>query len=381
MQRRKFLALAGGGIILAAGGGALGYKITRTPVAAGEPWRLAGSAYSEPRKKALSYAILAPNPHNQQPWIADLSEDETVVIRPNLEKMLPHTDPFNRQITIGFGCFLELLTMAAAADGYRLDTELFPDGQNENALDDRPILRAKFIEDSSLRPDPLFAQVLNRRSYKDPFDLEKMVSDETLAKISSATNEPTSVGFTNEPARVAELRQLAEEGSRIEMYTPRTHKESIDVLRIGAVEVNANPDGIDLTGPLFEALKMFGQISREELEKIGSAQFEQGKDGVLEPPRSAQAFMWLTTAGNDRQKQIAAGRDWIRLNMAATAEGVAFHPLSQTLQEYPEMRELYTTVHDKLAAEGHTVQMLVRLGYAPTTIPPSPRWPIDAKIA
>jgi heterotetrameric sarcosine oxidase gamma subunit len=33
-----------------------------------EPWRRAGQSLGDPRLDALAYAILAPNPHNRQPW-------------------------------------------------------------------------------------------------------------------------------------------------------------------------------------------------------------------------------------------------------------------------------------------------------------------------
>ena len=52
--------------------------------------------YTEPRKRALSYAILAPNPHNRQPWLVDLSQQDLIVLHIDSDKMLPHTDPFNR---------------------------------------------------------------------------------------------------------------------------------------------------------------------------------------------------------------------------------------------------------------------------------------------
>ena len=91
------------------------------------------------------------------------------------------------------------------------------------------------------------------------------------------------------------------------------------------------------------------------------------------------AYAALTSLGNERTDQIEAGRRWLRLNLAATSHGLALHPVSQCLQEYPEMRQHYARAHELLAPEGHTVQMLGRLGYGPTT-PPSPRWPLEAKI-
>ena len=92
------------------------------------------------------------------------------------------------------------------------------------------------------------------------------------------------------------------------------------------------------------------------------------------------AFVWLTTAGNTRRTQLAAGAGWVRLNLATTAAGLALHPVSQSLQEYPEMAPLLHEVHDLLdAGPGERVQMLGRLGYGPTT-PPSPRWPLESRI-
>ena len=74
MKRRKFLKVVGtAGVIVAAGG--VGFVVTRTPTDALAPWEDAGSMYADPMRRALSYAILAPNPHNRQPWLVDLKSD------------------------------------------------------------------------------------------------------------------------------------------------------------------------------------------------------------------------------------------------------------------------------------------------------------------
>ena len=99
LSRRNVLALVGGGTIVAASSFA-GYAVARAPRSALAPWDAAGT-YAEPRARALSYALLAPNPHNRQPWVVDLSSPDEVVLYVDTERMLPHTDPFNRQITIG----------------------------------------------------------------------------------------------------------------------------------------------------------------------------------------------------------------------------------------------------------------------------------------
>ncbi len=377
LTRRKMIFLVGGGAVLAAGG-AFGHAATRTPKTAHLPWELAGS-YPDPRMRALSWALLAPNPHNRQPWLADLSQEGVITLYADTDRLLPHTDPFNRQITIGLGCFLELLRMAAAQDGYRAETVLFPQGSNSGKLDERPIARITLTADTSVERDPLFAHVMNRRSNKEPFDTTRPVAPDLIAKLAAAARNGTRFGGTVETAEVNEWRALTREALRIEVETPHTFQESVDLFRIGRHEVDANPDGIDFTGPLFESLRMTGQFTREAAADPSNFAYKSGLDAVFANTDTAMGHVWLVTADNTRQTQIATGADWLRVNLAAAVEGLGFHPLSQALQEFPEMAEPYRKVHERLAGEGGTVQMLSRIGYGPS-VGKSPRWPLESKL-
>ncbi len=378
MNRRKFLSLTGGGVIVAASA-SLGAIATRSPAAALAPWDQAGVLYAEPRKRALSYAILAPNPHNRQPWLVDLSTPDTVILTVDTDRLLPHTDPFNRQITIGLGCFLEVMVMAAAEDGYAVDLDIFPEGADAAALDGRPVAVATFRTDPTVQKDPLFGHVMQRRSNKEPFDMTRDVSAQTVPMIAEAAQHGSRVDGSTTPDSIATLRQLTTEALMIEIDTPHTFKESVDLFRIGKAEIEANPDGIDFSGPMFETLGALGLMTREGTLDTGSVMFEQGKAAVLENTQTAMGHLWQVTPGNSRIDQINAGRDWVRLNLAATSLGVAMQPLSQALQEYPEMADHYARIHAMLAREGETVQMLCRLGYG-ITIDRSPRWPLEAKL-
>lgn len=375
MNRRNFLKLAGGGVILAAGGTGL-FSATSTPRKALAPWDQAGS-YPDPRMHALSYAILAPNPHNRQPWIVSLDGDDALTLYFDTDKQLPHTDPFDRQLTIGLGCFLELLRMSAENAGYRVETELFPEGTAPEGLDTRPIARATFVK-ATTTTDPLWAQVMNRRSNKEPFDTTRVLTETSVQRILPVARF-ASLGGSISSKDIAFWRGLTSEALRLEIETPHTYKESVDLFRIGKAEVNANPDGIDFSGPMFEAMARVGFMTRETTLDQSSTAYREGIKAVLANTETAMGHLWLVTQGNTRHDQIAAGADWLRVNLACTAEGLGFQPLSQAIQEYPEMDAFYRLTHERLAPNGGTVQMLARIGYGPK-LAPSPRWPIESKI-
>lgn len=375
MSRRKTLALLGGGLVLAAGTG-VGLRATRSPDAALAPWAQAGQ-YSEPRMRALSYAILAPNPHNRQPWQVDVSVPNEVTLYVDTNRLLPHTDPFSRQITIGLGCFLEVMRMAALADGYAVEIETFPEGSDAEALDARPVARCVFRPTEANR-DPLFDHVLTRNSLKEPYDLTRPVNPDALDTLGAAV-EHLRFGGTVSEADLPFWRDLTREALFIELKTPHTLQESVDLFRIGAKEINAQPDGIDFSGPFFELGNLSGVFTREKAATPGTTAYEGGFDYITQNTDSAMGMIWIVSPDNSRDSQIAAGRDWVRLNLATTALGLGTQPMSQPLQEYPEMAALYKTVHDRLAPDGGTVQMLARIGYGPQ-MPPSPRWNIDAKV-
>ena len=376
LSRRHFLTLVGGGAIVAAGSGIGWFSLTRTPHAALAPWDAAGT-YDEPRRFALSHAILAPNPHNLQPWMVDLSDANTVTLLPDPTRRLPETDPYDRQLTIGLGCFLEQMTIAASARGYRVDTVLFPDGSDQDRLGERPVARCTFTA-TNQPTDPLFLQIPHRRSNKVPFDMERPVSAPALSTVAPAVPGVRFDG-TVETERVARLRELTWKAWLVEYHTPAALQESIDLMRLGKAEINANPDGIDLGGMPLEALIATGLLTREALATPGSQSYETGISMYEPMLASTPAFVWLATPDNARTTQIATGRAWLRLNLLTTQQGLSLHPVSQCLQEYPEMAEHYQTVHQSLARPGETIQMLGRLGYA-APAPKTPRWSLDDKI-
>lgn len=365
LSRRRAIALIGGGFVLAATASATGFAVTRTPGTALAPWTDAGTP-EDPRRFALSYAILAPNPHNLQPWIAELVGADTVRVYRDPARALPQTDPFSRQLTIGMGCFLELFRIAASARGTIADIVLFPDGDAPEAAVASITLTAGATE------DPLFRHILNRRSTKEPF------ADRAVDSADVAALAPLARIVTDAPT-VAALRTLTLDAWMVEATTPQTHRESVELMRFGKAEINANPDGIALGGAFLEGLMMTGLLTRASQMDTSTTAFRTGVDIYTTMLLATPAYAVLTSPTNTRVDQVEAGMQWLRLNLTTTALDLSLHPVSQCLQEYPEMARYHAHAHALLAPGGETVQMLGRLGYGPA-VPPSPRWPMETRL-
>ena len=332
-NRRRFLKIAGAsGVILAASGA--GYMLTRGPTRALRPWEQAGAElYADPVRAALSYAILAPSPYNRQPWLVELPGPQEALLYCDLDRLLPHTDPFNRQTVIALGCFLELFSLAAADAGFTAQIKLFPQGDPGNGLDKRPIAQLSLTAQPDMPKDPLFAHSLNRRTTRETYDMEREIPAGPLARLEQAIQTSANVRFgaTRNQAEAEQLRKLARDGVRQEFASRAVRQETVDFMRIGRREIEKSPDGIAVSNPIVELLQQLDMIDRENMAARKSRAFALGFERMEKLALASPGFFWIATADNDRGSQIAAGRAYLRTALQATADGLSIQPLSQAL--------------------------------------------------
>ena len=382
MQRRAFIRLGSGGVVWAAAGAGLagcsGFAVPDGAVAA---WQPPAAPQGDLRHWLLAHALLAPNPHNLQPWLADLGTPGQITLRLDPQRLLPATDPVGRQILMGAGCFLELLSQAAAAQGQQAEVALFPQGAPGPALADvhrLPFATVRLVPAPALPRDPLFAQVLRRRTDRRAYDPARAPSAADLQRLRDAVGGlPVRFGSATaaDGARLAAIQAIVREAWRIELTTEAPMMESVRLLRLGSAEIDQHRDGISITSPLLVALDKVGLFDRSRFPAADSQAVTAQLKDFDAITASTPAYFWLVTEGNSRDLQVAAGRAHVRVNLAATAAGLALHPNEQALQEYPEVARPYQAVHALLDAPAprFTVQMLARLGHLPAgAAAPSP---------
>ena len=199
----------------------------------------------------------------------------------------------------------------------------------------------------------------------------------------AAKPNPLRFGFvgTEQPDLLKQHRAIADEAWRIELTTPRTVMESYRVLRVGAAEIEKYRDGLYVLDPMVVALERVGLFDRSKAPAPDAYATTSQIKEFARKLDSTPGFLWMVTEGNERVTQVEAGRAYARVQLAATAHGLAVQPLQQALQEYPEQARPYADIRRLLEAPqpAMTVQMWARVGFAPP-VGPAPRRGLAAQL-
>ena len=373
-NRRRAIGLVGGGVVLASV--ALAGCSTEFPSGAVQAWQSSPDG-GDLRRFMLANALLAPNPHNRQPWLADLRRDGEISLVCDKDRLLPETDPFGRQILIGCGAFIELAVIAAAERGFAVEVLPFPGGEPgaQELPGGRVVARLVLKPDAALPRDPLFAQIRRRHTNKAAYDSRRAVPAPLLQQlVATAQTSGLLAGDIVAPERVAAVRKVARAAFETEMSTPRTWLESAHLLRIGPGEIEKHRDGISLMGMMPRLMSSLGLFDRFEVPVRGTSNFTRVTER-FQAEETGSGYFWIASRGNSRRSQLDAGRAYVRAHLQATAAGVDMHPQSQSIQEFAEVRSQFNALHQLLGFDPAqvTVQMLARVGYGTVVAQGTPR--------
>ncbi len=156
---------------------------------------------------------------------------------------------------------------------------------------------------------------------------------------------------------------------RIEVANESTHAETIEMFRFNDEEMEKYRDGFGVAQSGTKGFNKFMIetffLKRDKALPPDSS-FSKGAIKLTEKQaESAAAYGWITSKTNTRLDQLRVGRAYERTNLISSALGLAQHPMSQILQEYSDMNSLQNELKQFLGIpDGHTIQILFRLGYA-----------------
>lgn len=306
----------------------------------------------------LNEARWAQNAHNIQSWKVEIIDETTLIGSLDKFRMLPETDPFDRQLILSLGAFAAVAELAAAREGWDLEAQwIGPTQWSNDFKGEIPLFRWELSE-SPVQIEDSLLDSLSAATVKYAVE-ESLISEDLMdGLVIRYSDGSTRFKFISSAQEVDELKEKALTSFKKEMYFEPARNESIINTRYGEKERKENPYGITLL-PNFKTgnvrfIEFFARLFPQKPESYGKQAVKMfGK--AIEPSKT---LLLMTTEGNDPEDQFRGGMVMQRMWMDLINRGYSLLPLSQGLQEYEEVSNEYGFFQKRLALEGETVQML-----------------------
>jgi hypothetical protein len=357
-----------------------------------EPWsKTYYQRFVDPRMRIVAHGLLAASSHNMQPWKVKLDESDpaSFLLFADGDRLTPQVDPPARQFTISQGTFLEYCNIAARKLGMACDVALFPDGEYDaigtsTSMAEKPVARVtlRTLSTMDLPPrqnvpaDPLYDSLFLPDTVRIPY-LDASLTDEQAAWLSGASSDPAvTIAVIRQPGTLQHLGELAIAAAKVEGKVARISEETDAILRRTEYQKNKYRHGFSVES---QGTPGFGRWFLEGLLAIAPSLAAAGDTNerfvkqTITQVEHTPAYVLILTADSSRASQVKAGRAYTRVQLTAQSLGLAVQPLSQVLEEYPEMTDLYSQVHAEYAPHGGIIQMLMRVGKPNKEVPRSMR--------
>jgi hypothetical protein len=348
-----------------------------------EPWQKDYSQkFDDPRIRLIAHGLLAANGHNMQPWKIRLDKDNLMVfyLYADSERLTNEVDPFARQMMITQGTFLEYVKIAGDELGYKTTVELFPEGSYDEqklseSMKTKPVAKIMLTKDepqNSPLYDSMFLPDTNRAAYQST----KLTSEQINQLETINTDVNMSIKIFQDKENVDKLGSYAMKGATIEAGVNRVMQESEIIFRANEYKKNKYRYGFSVEGQGTSGIirhLMQGLVTLFPSMNNGRAASDMFIKSTRTSVDNTPAYAMIITNDNSRSNQVKSGMLYSRLILEAHRLGFVMQPLSQVLEEYPEMKEPYNSIHRNYASDGGTIQMLVRLGKATKEVPQSMR--------
>ena len=274
----------------------------------------------------LAWAVLAPSPHNTQPWSWSV-RDGIIDLRADNSRLLPVCDPDGRELHIGCGAALEYLLLRLGLDGVPVDVEILPDA------DDRDVLarvRTGSGQPYENHPDLIHAMA-TRRTNRTAYHGDPMGQPLRSLLEGSCARFGIELRWLADEATRAAIVQLIMESDREQMSSREFRHELAQWMR---PKNSASDDGMaaDLLGQRGVAAYVAPLVVRTfDVGKMQAARDQQLTEGSPD-----LAALW--TRADDATSWLATGRALAHVTLLAESAGRASAYMNQPC-ELPAARQ------------------------------------------
>lgn len=347
------------------------------------PWEKSyAREFADPRIRLAANGLLAASNHNMQPWKIKLDENNPMVLYlyADSKRMTVNVDPYSRQMMISQGTFLEYVKIAGDEIGYRTNIDLFPAGSYDEAnlihsMDTKPVAKVTLTK-TQPRPNAFYDGIFLPDTNREAYQATKLTSTQREALTASNPERGIDVKIYQDSNNLHKISEYAQHSAVIEAGVPRVMQEAGDIFRANEYQKNKYRYGYSVEGQGTSGLMkhlMQGLVTIFPSLNTGKAAANNFIQSTRTSVENTPAYGMIVSDNNSRLAQVQSGMVYSRLVLVAHQLGLVMQPLSQALEEYPEMKSQYDGITHDYAGNGETIQMLFRLGRPTQEVPLSMR--------
>ncbi|MDF2500799.1 MAG: nitroreductase [Anaerosporomusa subterranea] len=323
---------------------------------------------TEDEIKILYLASLAPSGHNTQPWIITIKGPKRWVIGSDRTRWLPAVDPDNREMMLSIGAFIENLSVAAGIHGYEAEIDVIGKDNYSSEIAEIRLVKGKetSVSDKVIKERRTVRKHLLKSTIRAE-DISHLVENDKNAVFYYPLNSKEGT-YLSQANLLANKAQVYREDAQAELakwirWTDREAREYRNGL---------TPESMEMQGIVrwyakhfFSKGDVLGKTFKNETLKLIEDQV-QTCAGWLVVKSDSSTVADLINAGRVLQSA------WLR----AHEKLIAFHPMTQILEEAPWRTELA-----KELGHSGSIQFVIRIGYLKEYIQPvSLRMPVSKII-
>ncbi|GAB3638100.1 nitroreductase family protein [Hymenobacter arcticus] len=364
MTRRHFWP-AVGGVLLTTGG--LAYLGADAPAVATYPAPPAPGAVPllPAEREILRLAALAPSGHNTQPWRVTRHAPFQWTIGSDRARWLPAVDPAQRETILSIGAFLQSLAYAAAHLGYACCWQLLADTNQAASLVDVTLTKTAGLPAFDIN------SLLRRRTVRTGYRSEPLAPADVRAL---TAGEPGYHYFRRDSPQGQWLDAQTLAANHQQTYRDAAEQELGRWVRFSAPEAARHRDGLTPASMEIDGVAGWWVRHFYTPATVLTPGFRaRGLDKVAAQVGQSGGWLVLTSPDRATTTLLDTGRRVQRLWVQVRGRGIALHPMTQILEEFPFNQQVN---HALGLAE--PVQFLLRCGYVDSYPEPvAERRPVD----